>query len=159
MCIRDRSLEAYALKGEGESLFLTQQYSASLDVLYRAEKMALSSDDLVLNEGIYNLLANNNLVLNNFEKFQYYNGKYLEVQKTLEQNELKSLNRYLNTQNLEEQKATTATNTQFLLYRMFTVLLVIAMIAIISKKLFSLKKRNRRQRKLIETLTKAKKII
>ncbi|KIA89390.1 tetratricopeptide repeat protein [Kaistella jeonii] len=154
-----KSLEAYSLKGKGETLFLTQDYSSSLQTLYLAEEMALPVGDLVLNEGLYKLIADNNLVLNNFEKFQNYNNKYLAVQKTLEQNELKSLNRYLDTQSLEEQNTNTLTNKQFRLYQIITALVSLLLVAFITKKIYSLKKRNRRQRKMIETLTKVKKVL
>lgn len=153
------SLEAYALKGLGETLFLTQNYTESLQKLYKAEEMALPVGDLVLNEGLYQLLANNNLALNDFEKFQAYNGKYLAVKKNLEQNELKSLNRYLNTQHLEEQQEISAVTKRFGLYEGLMGILTLLFGGFLGKGFYDIQKRNRRQRKLIETLTSAKKVL
>lgn len=151
-----KSLEAYALKGKGETLFLTQNYGASLQTLYEAEKMALPVGDLVLNEGLYKLIADNNLVLNDFEKFQNYNSKYLEIQKTLEQNDLKSLNRYLNTQNLEQQENHAKVAKEYRIYQWITIVIALLLISFLSKKIIDQMKGNRRKKKLIETLTKSK---
>ena len=151
-----KSLEAYALKGKGETLFLTQNYGASLQTLYEAEKMALPVGDLVLNEGLYKLIADNNLVLNDFDKFQNYNSKYLEIQKTLEQNDLKSLNRYLNTQNLEQQEIHAKVAKEYRIYQWITIVSALLLVAFLSKKIIDQMKGNRRKKKLIETLTKSK---
>lgn len=151
-----KSLEAYALKGKGETLFLTQNYASSLEALYKSEKMALPVGDLVLNKGLYKLIADNNLVLNNFEKFQQYNSKHLDIQKTLEQNDLKSLNRYLNTQDLEQQQTYEKVSKEYKTYAWVTIIMALLLGAFLSKKIIDQMKANRRQKKLIETLTKSK---
>lgn len=151
------SLEAYALKGQGESLFLTHQYHDALSVLYRAEKLAETSGDLVLNEGIYRLLANSNLVINEFSEFQKYNNKLLEVQKTLEQNELKSLNRYLNTQNLEAQETNNEIERKYRMYNWIIIASVLIIVLLLLKKLMDVRKINRRQKNIIETVTQTDK--
>ena len=150
------NLESYALKGQGESLFLMHQYEESLVVLKKAEKLAESIGDLVLDEGIYRLLATNNLALNNFEKFQEYNSKNLEIQKTLEQNDLKSINRYLNTQSLEQQEIHAKYSKQYGAYQWITIIFALITGAILSKKIIELIKRNRRQKKIIDELTPSK---
>ena len=147
------SLEAYALKGQGESLFLTHQYHAALSVLNRAEKLAEPSGDLVLNEGIYQLTASSHLVLNDFEEFQKYNTKFLEVQKTLEQNELKSLNRYLNIQNLESRETHHEVEQKYRWYFWIFISAVLVAAMLLLKKLIDVKKINRRQKNIIETVT------
>ncbi|MGV8914193.1 MAG: hypothetical protein ACOH1X_01965 [Kaistella sp.] len=153
-----KSLEAYALKGQGESLFLTHQNAASKTVLKIAEKLALSVGDLVLNEGIFKLLANNYLVLNDFEAFQDYNNKYIAVEKTLEQNELKSLNRYLNTEVLEEEKNNLEIRQSFLLYSAIAGLITLILFGLILYKFISLRKRNLRRRRIIERFTQLQKV-
>ena len=147
------SLEAYALKGQGESLFLTHQYHAALSVLNRAEKLAEPSGDLVLNEGIYQLTASSHLVLNDFEEFQKYNTKFLEVQKTLEQNELKSLNRYLNIQNLESRETHHEVEQKYRWYFWIFISAVLVAAMLLLKKLIDVQKINRRQKNIIETVT------
>ena len=154
-----KSLEAYALKGKGETLFLTQNYSNSLQVLSRSKEMALPTGDLVLNEGLYKLLADNNLVLNNFEKFQHYNNKYHAIRKTLEQNELKSLNRYLNIQKSEDEESKKIISRKFLIYEGITVLLTLVFMVFLLRKISSIYQKNLRQRKILEQLTKSKKNI
>ena len=154
-----KSLEAYALKGLGESLFLTQQYAESRKVLYRADELALPVGDLVLNEGIYKLLANNNLILNNFADFQKYNNKYLEVQKNLKQNELKSLNRYLDTQNAKEHEDSVAIGKRYLIYEWIVAFVSLLISVVFIKNIYGFYKSNRRQRKIIESLTKTKKVL
>lgn len=148
------SLEAYALKGQGESLFLTYQYEQSLQVLNKAEQLAGTIGDLVLNEGIYKLLASNNLAINDFKKFQNYNNKYLEIKKTLEQNELKSLNRYLDTQNLEQQEINSNTGKQYQIYQWTAIISALVILTFLFIKTRKLIKKNRRQKKIIKILTK-----
>ena len=156
---KTNSLEAYALKGQGESLFLNHFYKEALTVLYRAEKLAESSGDLVLNEGLYRLLASSNLAINNFEKFQHYNTKYLAIQKNLEQNELKSLNRDLNTQELEQRELNSKVQKMFRLYEVLTLIFAFAILFFILQKIIKLKKKNLRQKKILETMAKAKQIV
>lgn len=153
-----KSLEAYALKGQGESLFLTHQNAASKTVLKKAEKLALPVGDLVLNEGIFKLLANNYLVLNDFDAFQDYNNKYVAVEKTLEQNELKSLNRYLNTEVLEEEKNNLEIRNSFLLYSAVAGLFTLTLFGLLLYKFVSLRKRNLRRRRIIERFTQLQKV-
>lgn len=153
-----KSLEAYALKGQGESLFLTHQNAASKTVLKKAEKLALPVGDLVLNEGIFKLLANNYLVLNDFDAFQDYNNKYVAVEKTLEQNELKSLNRYLNTEVLEEEKNNLEIRNSFLLYSAVAGLITLTLFGLILYKFISLRKRNLRRRRIIERFSQLQKV-
>ena len=153
-----KSLEAYALKGQGESLFLIHQNAASEKVLKKAEELALPVGDLVLNEGIFKLLVNNYLVLNDFEAFQDYNNKYIAVQKTLEQNELKSLNRYLNTEILEEEKNNLATRNNFRLYTAIAGFITLLVIGFLSRNIFYLRKRNLRRRQIIERFSQLKKV-
>lgn len=150
------SLEAYALKGQAECFFQLHQYEQSLKALYKAEELAEPIGDLVLNEGIYRLLSSNNLAINDFGKFQNYNSKYLEIQKALEQNELKSLNRYLNTQNLEQQEINSKVRKQYGSYQWISIIIAVSLLAFLLKKLLELKKKTRRQKKLIETLTKSR---
>ena len=153
---KENILEAYALKGQGESYFLMHQYEQSLQVLSKAEKIADPIGDLVLNEGIYKLIANNNLALNNIEDFQNYNNKSSEILKILEQDELKSLNRYLNTQNSEQLEFNSKVEKRFVLYQSLAIILTLSSLAFLLKKSLDLLRKNRRQKKIIERLTQSK---
>ena len=154
----DHILTAYNLKGQGEIYFLKHQNEESLKVLYEAEKLAEPFGDLVLNDEIFNLLANNNLSTNNIEEFQYYNKKSLEIQKTLEQDELKSFDRYLNAQNTEQKEITAKFKNHFMIYNGIVIILSLLLLGFLIKQISDLKKKNRRQKKLIDTLTKTKQI-
>lgn len=156
---KENILEAYSLKGQGESYFLMHQYEQSLKVLNQAEKLAEPIGDLVLNEVIYKLLADNNLAINNIEQFQSYNNKSLEIQKTLEQDDLKSLNRYLNSQNLEQQEINVKVKKQFQIYDWIAIMGALSLLGFLVKKMLDLKKKTKRQKKLIDELTRSKQAI
>ena len=154
-----KNLEAYALKGQGESLFLTHQYEESVKVLDQAEELAEPIGDLVLNEGIYRLLASNHLAINNFKKFQNYNTQYLEVQKKLEQNELKSLDRYLNTQELEQQEINNKVTKEFRIYQAIAATVFLILAVFLFRNFYYLKKKNLHKKKIIEKLTRSKEVV
>lgn len=152
----DTILTAYNLKGQAEIFFLRNQYEESLKLLYSAEKLAEPFGDLVLNGEIYTLLANTNLALNQIEQFQLYNRKSQDIQKTLEHDELRSFDRYLNAQNLEQQEMTAAISKQFTLYNWTAIILSTLLLGFLTKKISDLNKKNRRRKTLMETLTKSK---
>lgn len=155
----DDILTAYNLKGQGEIFFQNNKNQESLKSLYSAEKLAAPFGDLVLNSEIYHLLAMNNLALNNIKHFQIYNRKYLEIQKTLEHDELKSYDRYLNAQNLEQTEITAKIKKQFNRYNWIAIILSILLLGFLTNKIYDLKKKNRRQKTLTETLAKSKKFL
>lgn len=153
---KDHILTAYNLKGQGEVFFLKNQNEQSLKVLYEAEKLAEPFGDLVLNGEIYTLLANNNLAINNIEEFQRYNLKSLEIQKTLEQDELKSFDRFLNAQNLAQKETTDKVKKQFKIYNVVIIILSLLFLTFLLKKYLDLKKKSVRQKRLIDTVMKSK---
>ncbi|WP_304343017.1 tetratricopeptide repeat protein [Chryseobacterium koreense] len=151
----DDILTAYNLKGQGEIFFQKNQHEESLKALYLAEKLAEPFGDLVLNGEIYNLLANNNLALNHIAQFQLYQRKSFEIQKTLEHDELKSFDRYLNAQNLEQKEITAKVKKHYSMYNWIAIILSMVLLGFIIKKVYHLKKNNRRRKKLTETFMKS----
>ncbi len=149
----DAILIAYNLKGEGEVFFLTNQHSEALKALYLAEKRADPFSDLVLNSEIYNLLANTNLAINNIQQFQYYNQKYAQILKILENDELKSFNRYANAQDLDQKAIAEKIKKQFNLYNWLTIILTIFLVGFLIKKILNLRKNNYRRKRIIENLS------
>jgi tetratricopeptide (TPR) repeat protein len=97
-----KSLEAFALKGWAETYIAEEQNAKAIQLLEKAEQISTSVGDLMLNEGIYKLLADNYLYLNNTEKYQIYHKKYLNVKFEREQSELKSINRSINSHSEEK---------------------------------------------------------
>lgn len=151
----DDILTAYNLKGQGEIFFQKNQNGESLKALYLAEKLAEPLGDLVLNGEIYNLLANNNLAINNIKQFQHYNRKSLEIEKTLEHDELRSFDRYLNAQDLEQKEITAKVKKKLNTYILIAIILSVIVLGFLIKKITDLKKKNHRRKKLTETLTKS----
>lgn len=86
------SLEAFALKGLSEIYFSKGNYQEALVLLNKAEILAGSIGDLILNQGIYRGKADNYLALNQIENYQVYNKKYLQSNFERQQNELQSIN-------------------------------------------------------------------
>lgn len=97
-----KSLEAFALKGWAETYVAEEQNAKAIELLEQAEQLSTSVGDLMLNEGIYKLLADNYLFLNNTEKYQIYHKKYLNVKFEREQSELKSINRSIDSHSEEK---------------------------------------------------------
>lgn len=155
----DHILTAYNLKGQGEFFFQKNQNEQSLKALYLAEKLAEPFGDLVLNGEIYTLLANNNLALNNIKQFQLYNRKSLEIEEILEQDELKSFDRYINAQNLEQKEIAAKVKIRYNIYVWLVIFVIIIFLGILIKKISDLQKNNHRRKKLIETLTKSKQFL
>jgi len=86
------SLEAFALKGLSEIYFSKGNYKETLTLLNKAEILAEPIGDLVLNQGIFKGKADAYLAMNQIEKYQVYNKKYLQNNFERQQNELLSIN-------------------------------------------------------------------
>jgi len=99
-----RSLRAFALKGLAENYQREKKYTQSIELLINAEKLSEGIGDLLLSEGIYKLLADNYLAVNMFDKYLLYNDKYRKTHFLKEQNEFKSINSSIDTQNKENEK-------------------------------------------------------
>lgn len=118
---QSKSLESFAYKGMAEKFYLIHQYDKSLELLKKAEDLAIPVGDLTLKEGIYKLMSDNYLVLNDWQDYQTYNQKYQEVRQTKEASELKSLNRYINLHSDEISKKKEETSKRFGIYQIILV--------------------------------------
>ena len=97
-----KSLEAFALKGLAETYATKNQNGKAIELLEKAEYLSSGVGDLTLNIGIYKLLAENYLIVNNFENYQIYYRKYQSVKFEKEQNELKSINTIIDSHTSEK---------------------------------------------------------
>ena len=147
-----KSIEAYALKGLSENLFVDHQYLQSLNLLDNANSLAKSIGDLVLNEGIYKLMASNYLALNNLEKYQFYSDQVLKLKQEKEKKDQKSLNRYINIQTAETQEKTDRTKTRFQIYNLLILGFSLALIFFLVKSFLDNKKRNNILKSSIEEI-------
>ena len=98
------SLEAFAYKGLAETYTIQGKHAEAVELLQKAENISQKVGDLVLSEGIYRGFADNYLVLQNWNSYEWYNKRYTETKFKKEQNELASLNKSIDAQNNENTK-------------------------------------------------------
>ena len=147
-----KSIEAYALKGLAENIYVSGDYTESLNLLSKADHLAKSIGDLVLNEGIYKLMANNYLALNNWEKYEFYNDQVLKLKQEKELKDKKSLNRYMNIQTSEYQEKTDHAKTRFYLYQSIIIGSSLLAIFYLISRFRSIKRKNKLLKNNIEQL-------
>ena len=147
-----KSIEAYALKGLAENIYVSGDYTESLNLLSKADHLAKSIGDLVLNEGIYKLMANNYLALNNWEKYEFYNDQVLKLKQEKELKDKKSLNRYMNIQTSEYQEKTDHAKTRYYLYQSIIIGSSLLAIFYLVSRFRSIKRKNKLLKNNIEQL-------
>ena len=147
-----KSIEAYAFKGLADHLYVDDKYTESLDLLNKADYLAKSIGDLVLSEGIYQLMANNYLATDDWEKYQYYSDKVLKLKQEKDRKDQKSLNRYINLQTSETQEKTNTAEIKFQIYQLLILGLSALSILFLARSFLSNKKRNKLLKSKIEQL-------
>jgi len=90
-----KSLIAFGKKGLAEAETINGNYHEALSLLTNALNTSETVDDLVLNREIYEGLANNYLVLGDWENYTLYQNKYLEAKKANKISERKTINQAL----------------------------------------------------------------
>lgn len=148
-----KSIEAYAFKGLSENLYVNHEYTKSLDLLDKADYLAKSIGDIVLSEGIYKLMANNYLAINNWEKYQFYSDKVLELKQEKQKKDEQSLNRYMNIQTSENLEKTNSAQTKFQIYQVLILGISVLSILFLGRSFLSSKKRNKLLKSKIENLS------
>lgn len=98
-----KSLIAFGKKGLAETETQNGNYKEALSLLTDALSISSNVGDLVLNREIYEGLANNYLVLGDWENYILYQNKYVAIKKTNKISERKTINQSLI--NLTETKA------------------------------------------------------
>ncbi len=98
-----KSLIAFGKKGLAETETLNGNYKEALSLLTDALAISSNVGDLVLNREIYEGLANNYLVLGDWENYILYQNKYVAIKKANKISERKTINQSLI--NLTETKA------------------------------------------------------
>ncbi|MEH6764480.1 MAG: tetratricopeptide repeat protein [Aequorivita antarctica] len=98
-----KSLIAFGKKGLAETETLNGNYKEALSLLTDALAISSNVGDLILNRGIYEGLANNYLVLGDWENYGLYQKKYIAIKKANKISERKTINQSLI--NLTETKA------------------------------------------------------
>jgi tetratricopeptide (TPR) repeat protein len=90
-----KSLQAFALKGLAKVYTLDGNYASAIKALKEALFISADVDDLILNQEIYNGLAENYLALNDWEEFKVYHTKYNATQKLIKDHERVSVSESL----------------------------------------------------------------
>ncbi|SRX53930.1 tetratricopeptide repeat protein [Aequorivita sp. CIP111184] len=98
-----KSLIAFGEKGLAEAEAARGNYQGALSLLNEALAISKDVGDIILNRGIYEGLANNYLVLGDWENYTLYQNKYLAIKKENKISERKTINQSLI--NLTENKA------------------------------------------------------
>lgn len=147
-----KSIEAYAFKGLAENLYVNNEYTKSLDLLDKADYLAKSIGDLVLDEGINKLMADNYLAIDNWDKYQFYSDKVLKLKQEKEKKDEKSLNRYMNLQTSENQEKTNSVQTKFEIYQVLILGLSALIILFFGRSFLFFKKKNELLKNKIEHL-------
>lgn len=133
-----KSLEAYAMKGLAENYTLQNQNDKALIYLKKAAEKSQDIGDLVLDEGIAKLLAENYLVLGKFDDYLKNNESYKRIKFEREQGELKSINSLIDNMELSKTKEINSVKKNH--FQINLVLIIISLIISIILFLKSLKK-------------------
>ena len=89
------SLQAFSLKGLAEVYTLEGQNELALEELKKAQILSENVGDLVLNRGIYKGMADNYLVLKNWDNYHVYDKLFEKTKLQTQLNERKTINNLL----------------------------------------------------------------
>lgn len=133
------SLEAFALKGLGENYLRIQQYQKSIEVLKTADILAKNSQDLTLKTGIFNLLAENYYTLRDWDQFKYYDDQSIQLRTQQEQDQIKSLHRYIQNYNYIYAEKTEKNRRNFWIYEIFIIIATLIFLFLTIRKILHLR--------------------
>ncbi len=122
---------AYAYKGLAEVNILEGNYDISINQLTEALKTSAGSNDLFLNQGIYQALSDNYLAQNNSEKHHLYTAKYQETINAIKATESQSVNNLLSQIKKDEVTAMDKIKTKTNYYKIALVGLILLLISIL----------------------------
>ncbi|MCF6133133.1 tetratricopeptide repeat protein [Flavobacterium wongokense] len=123
-----KTLVAYGYKGLGEVNTLEGNYDESINQLTQALKTSTDSNDLILNQGIYQGLSDNYLAQNNSEKHHLYATKCQQTIKTINATESQSINKLLFQIKKNGETATGQIKTKTICYKIAFIILLILLL-------------------------------
>ncbi len=97
------SLQGFAQKGLGEVYTIEGNHQQAILILNEAIATSKEVGDLILNQGLYESLANNYLALNLLQDHQKFYNKFLETQSLIKETKRKTINQSIS-HVLEENK-------------------------------------------------------
>lgn len=146
------SLEAYALKGLADLNAQRDNPQKAVELLETVKVKAQNIGDLILSEGIYKGLADNYLILGNFQKHVENNDFYKKTQFQREQNELKSINSFINNSEKKKTEKLNSDNRKHLIINILISVFVFLILSFLLLKIFKTRKKNQALRKQIQEL-------
>lgn len=132
-----KSLQAFANKGIAQVYTLEGDYSGAITKLNEALLLSDDVQDLILNQEIYKGLSENYLATSEWEKFNIYHSKYLNIQKLIKESERKSISESLDLKNTEITKTLTEETSRVYIYLLSSfigLLILLLFFSILIKK-------------------------
>jgi tetratricopeptide (TPR) repeat protein len=128
--IKAASLKAFAQKGLAQVYTDEGNYKGAIAILHEALNISSDVEDLILNQEIYKGLSENYLAINNWNEYQKYHSKYLQIQTEVKERERKSVSDSLNEIEKEENKKFESYIPNFLCV-IISILLVLSLVVIL----------------------------
>lgn len=138
-----QSLKAFSLKGFAEVLTLEGSYNKAIETLKEAQEISEQVGDLILNRELYRGFSNNYLAINDLEKYQLYNKKFLDLNLQIKESERGSVSNSIENSHLSFKMAFEQKKTQYL----YMILGVIILMFLILLFLFFRRKTTREKTK------------
>lgn len=146
-----QSLKAFSLKGFAEVLTLEGDYNQAIENLEKAREISEQVGDLILNREIFKGLSHNFLALNDLEKYQLYNKKFLELELQIKESERASISSSIEDSNLTLKKAFDQKKPKYI-YMVFGVMLLVFIIFVLL--FFNEKNTRKRVKTLLKEIEK-----
>lgn len=147
-----KSLEAFALKGMSEVYKQKHENQAAINLLIKAENLSKNTGDIILNEGIYNEMANNYLAMGQQDLYQLYNKKYYEMKFKRKQNELSSINQVIDNHNKETSVKSQKLKSQYYYMNVLSFVIASILIPILLYSIIRIRKQNKNFQKEIQQI-------
>ncbi|UHO39278.1 tetratricopeptide repeat protein [Chryseobacterium capnotolerans] len=147
-----KSLEAFALKGMSEVYKQKHENQTAINLLIKAENLSKNTGDIILNEGIYNEMANNYLAMGQQDQYQLYNKKYFEMKFKRKQNELSSINQVIDNHNKETSVKSQKLKSQYYYMNILSFVIASILIPILLYFIVRITKQNKNFQKEIQQI-------
>ncbi|WP_347216482.1 hypothetical protein [Chryseobacterium sp.] len=147
-----KSLEAFALKGMSEVYKQKHENETAISLLIKAANLSKNIGDIILNEGIYNEMANNYLAMGQQDLYQIYNKKYFEMSFKRRQNELSSINQVIDNHNKETSAKSQKLKSQYHYLKILSFIIAGILIPVLLYFILRIRKQNKKFQKEIQQI-------
>ena len=149
-------MKDYALKGLAENYTFQNEHEKALEILNRTNLKTNAIGDLLLNEGVYKLLAQNYLSIGDFDQYLQNNEIHKKILFERQQSELKSINSLIG--NLEEKLTSelSALTKKHIIINAFLIFTTLLLSFIVLRKAFVKNRKNNEGSRKLEKLLSEK---